>query len=311
MTQRESRTGPARGGIIARLLPGLRNRPQARLLPLARLAEGPRVATEAAIRALAGATPLAGNLLLCRVLGRYKFLVEATDLTLAPHLVLDGYWEWWTTGFLARNLRRGESVVDAGACTGYFSLLAADLIGTGGRVLAIEPNPASAELLRRNAALNGFGERVTVEEVALAPADNRLVRLAVPPDSPMDAQLLPQSLGRTPPGRPESRPTEMVRGRTLDEVLPQGADFVRLDVGDALEAAWDGMQATLAGRSGLRMLVVFDPARCLDPAALLGHIEGRFPLRRLCPDGKTRACAQAELLAGGQVLLYLARDEPN
>ncbi|WP_165943228.1 FkbM family methyltransferase [Roseicella aquatilis] len=310
MAQGESKSGPARSGLIARLFPRLRTRQQTRLLPLARLAGGPRVATEASIRALATATPLAGNLLLCRVLGRYKFLVEATDLTLAPHLMLDGYWEWWTTSFLARNLRRGESVADAGAGIGYFSLLAADLVGPQGRVLAIEPNPASAELVRRNVRLNGFADRVAVEEAALAPAENRLVRLAVPPDSPMDAQLLPQSLGRAAPVRPETRPVEMVRGRTLDELLPQGADVIRLDVGDALEAAWDGAQGVLAAQPGLRMLVVFDPSRCLDPAALLRRIAARFPLRRLHPDGKARGCDQAELLAGGQALLYLARDEP-
>ncbi|MCB4821699.1 FkbM family methyltransferase [Roseicella aerolata] len=284
--------------------------PRLRLLPTARLAAGARVPTEAAIRALAGATPFAGNLLLCRVLGRYKLFLDAADLTLAPHLALDGYWEWWTTSFLARNLRPGETVVDAGACIGYFTLLTADLVGAGGRVVALEPNPQSAALLRRNVALNGYAERVTVEEAALAPAGGRLLRLVVPPNSPMDAHLLKQDLASDPGQRPsEGRATVLVRGRTLDE-LAVPADVVRLDVGDAQEAAWDGMQHLLAERAGLRLLMAFDPARCAQPAAFLDRVAARFPLRRLHPDGKARPCTPAEALGSGGVLLWLAKDEP-
>ncbi|MDO9712053.1 FkbM family methyltransferase [Paracraurococcus lichenis] len=311
MPQGSSTSAPrSRTGLRARLAALTRPRPPGlRLLPVARLATGARVPTEAAIRAMAGATPVAGNLLLCRVLGRYKMLAEAGDLTLAPHLALDGFWEWWTTSFLARTLRPGESVVDAGACTGYFTLLAAELVGPAGRVLALEPNPQSAALLRRNVALNGFADRVTVEEAALAPSGGRLLRLVVPPNSPMDAQLLKQDLAPGAGPRPlDGRATLLVRGRTLDELPGLQPDLVRLDVGEALEAAWDGMQRLLEERPAMRLLVVFDPARVAQPAAFLDRVAARFPLRRLDPEGRPRDCAPAELLAGGTTTLWLARD---
>jgi FkbM family methyltransferase len=245
------------------------------------------------------------------VLGRYKMFVEASDQTLAPHLVLDGYWEWWTTSFLARNLRRGETFVDAGACTGYFTLLAADLTGPEGRILAVEPNPQSAALLRRNVALNGFAGRVTVEEAALAPAGSRLLRLVVPPDSPMDAHLPRQDLqqGGTP-RTAEGRAGILVRGRALDEFPELAADLVHLDVGDALEATWNGMQRMLAERPAIRLLLRFSPGRCAGPAEFLAQLQARFPLRKLHQDGQARPCTAAELLAGSDVLLYLAKEAP-
>jgi FkbM family methyltransferase len=312
MPQGDPSPAPRRnGGLRARLLAMVRPRPRLRLLPLARLADGARVPTESAIRALAGATPFAGNLLLCRVLGRYKVFVEAADLTLAPHLALDGYWEWWTTSFLARNLRRGEVVVDAGACIGYFTLLAAELVGAQGRVVALEPNPQSAALLRRNLALNGVAERVTVEEAALAPAGGRLLRLVVPPSSPMDAHLLKQDLAPGSAPRPvDGRATVLVRARMLDDIAGLKPDLIRLDVGDALEAAWEGMQRLLADRPAVRVLMVFNPGRCAQPAGFLDRVAARFPLRRLHTDGKARPCTPAEAMAGGEVLLYLAKDEP-
>jgi FkbM family methyltransferase len=275
------------------------------------LAEGTRVPTVDAIRAMAGATPFAGGLLLCRVLGRYKAFVEAADMTLAPHLALDGYWEWWTTNFLARNIRRGDTVVDAGACIGYFTLLAADLVGAGGRVLAVEPSPLSAALLRRNVALNGLSDRVTVEEAALALSGGDLLRLVVPPNSPMDAHLLKQDLASGgAPRLADGRATVLVRGRALDDMPGLKPDFIRLDVGEALEAAWEGMQRVLAERPALRVLMAFDPRRCTQPEALLDRVAARFPLRRLHTDGKAHPCTPAEALAGGEVLLYLAKDAP-
>jgi FkbM family methyltransferase len=313
MPQGDSSKTPRLGGGLGTRLAGLlrRPRPELRLLPVSRLAASGRVATEASIRALAGATPFAGNLLLCRVLGRYKLLVEAADLTLAPHLVLDGYWEWWTTQFLARNLRRGDAFVDAGAGIGYFTLLAADLIGPEGRVLALEPNPQSATLLRRNIALNGFSDRVTLEEAALVGGGGRLLRLVIPSNSPTDAHLLQQDLEAASAPRPvDGRATQLVRARSLDDLGVERLDFLRLDIGNALEPAWEGMQRLLAERPELRVLMVFDPHRCTQPAAFLERVASRFPLRRLHPDGKARACTPAEALAGGQVLLYLAKNEP-
>ncbi|MFC7477135.1 FkbM family methyltransferase [Dankookia sp. GCM10030260] len=307
MPQGDSIKTPRRGGLGARLAGLMRPRPQARLLPLSRLAEGNRVATEAAIRALAGATPFAGNLLLCRALGRYKVFLDAADLSFAPHLAADGYWEWWTTRFLASTLRPGEQVIDVGAGIGYFTLLMADLVGPQGRVLALEPNPQAAALLRRNLQLNGFAGRSSVEEAAVAASGGRLLRLAVPPGSPLDAHLLPQDQDPATPRPGEAPGRLLVRGRRLDELDVGAVDFVRLDVGDALAAAWEGMQRLLAERPALRMLLGFEPHRMAQPAGFLDAVAARFALRRLLPDGTATACTAAELLGGGQATLFLAK----
>lgn len=54
--------------------------------------------------------------------------------------------------FLLRRLRPGDVVVDVGANVGFFSLLAACLVGPSGRVVAVEPCPATLAYLRRNLA---------------------------------------------------------------------------------------------------------------------------------------------------------------
>jgi FkbM family methyltransferase len=55
---------------------------------------------------------------------------------------------------LASLLRDGDTFIDVGANHGTFSLVAARFVGQSGRVVAIEPQPRLAELIRRSAQLN-------------------------------------------------------------------------------------------------------------------------------------------------------------
>ena len=72
---------------------------------------------------------------------------------------------------IAERLRPGGCFIDVGADIGFFSLLAAKLAGPGGRVIAIEPVPANADLIKANATLNRF-DNVTIVTAA-AGAVNR------------------------------------------------------------------------------------------------------------------------------------------
>ncbi|MBX6744104.1 MAG: FkbM family methyltransferase [Acetobacteraceae bacterium] len=294
-----------RPGLLARLS-DLR-RPRRHLLPLSRLGAG-LSAVQPMIRALAGGIPMAGGILLCRSLGRYKMLVDAADQSHAPHLLLDGYWEWWTTAFLARNLRPGETMVDAGAGYGYFTLLAADLVGPKGRVLAFEPHPRLAMLLRRNLTLNGFEERVELTQQALAAGSSPVRRLVVPPDAPPGARLEAEDSPEEDSYRPEVIIT--VTATSLDHLANRHPDLVKLDIPGSEQEAWTGMQRLLEANPAVRILMAFDPARCQEPAALLEQLALRFPLRRLIPDGRASDCSAAEILTGGESMLFLSRSAP-
>jgi len=57
----------------------------------------------------------------------------------------------------------GEQWLDIGANIGAFSLLAATY---GASTIAFEPDPSSADLLRKNVTLNGYDDQITVIEAA-------------------------------------------------------------------------------------------------------------------------------------------------
>ena len=64
-------------------------------------------------------------------------------------------------------LRPGDIFIDAGANLGFYSILAARLVGPRGHVIAIEMMPDTASLLRQNVAMNGLAN-VTLVERALS-----------------------------------------------------------------------------------------------------------------------------------------------
>ena len=75
-------------------------------------------------------------------------------------------WEKITTEMFKEAVKEGDVVVDIGANMGYFTLLAARLVGKTGRVYAFEPEPTNYSLLLKNIEVNGYDNVVPVQKAA-------------------------------------------------------------------------------------------------------------------------------------------------
>jgi FkbM family methyltransferase len=62
-----------------------------------------------------------------------------------------GVFDETVTWMVLQSVAEGSVVLDVGAHYGYFSLLASQLAGPGGRVYAFEPTPSTYDVLARNA----------------------------------------------------------------------------------------------------------------------------------------------------------------
>lgn len=102
------------------------------------------------------------------VVGDQPLVLDVTEFTTTPLYFGGAVYEPATTEVLIRRLRPGHVFVDVGANHGYFTLLAASLVGPTGRVAAFEPNPRVFTQLRTHVRLNRFDDRVTLEPYALA-----------------------------------------------------------------------------------------------------------------------------------------------
>ena len=98
-----------------------------------------------------------------------RFAVDTQDL-IQRYLYLFGVWEPHMTRWLQRRLRPGDTFVDVGANIGYYSVLASGLVGSNGRVVAVEASPEFHRRLQQNVRLNACGN---VRAVNAAVSDSR------------------------------------------------------------------------------------------------------------------------------------------
>src|ERR1039457_4643286 len=108
------------------------------------------------------------------VWGKMTMLLHPADtvggtLTFIPHL-----WDRWGRQYIRRVRKPGSVFVDVGSNIGAYALWAADLVGPKGRVVAIEPDPSTVEILRRNIHLNQLEPVISVCHVGVSDCDEVL-----------------------------------------------------------------------------------------------------------------------------------------
>ena len=84
--------------------------------------------------------------------------------------LLTGSYEREQSSLFLRHIRPGQQVLDIGAAVGYYTLLAARLVGPKGSVVAFEPHPENLRYLRRHVHQNSL-TNVRILNVAVADRD--------------------------------------------------------------------------------------------------------------------------------------------
>lgn len=140
---------------------------------------------------------------------------------------------------IQRHLQPGMTFYDIGANIGFFSLLAARIVGPEGRVVAFEADPEVAERLRENVKRNSLST-ITVEQKAVW-SESRVVSfaradLAISPDRGVG-----QVVGSGAPNNLE------VQAVSLDDFLQarRPADFLKCDVEGAEVEVFHGARRLL------------------------------------------------------------------
>lgn len=163
--------------------------------------------------------------------------------------VLFSGWEELTTRMFKKIVKEGDVVVDLGANIGYFTLLAARLVGKKGKVYAFEPEPINYSLLLKNISLNGYDNVVAMQKAV----SNTTGKIAFYLSS-MDtgAHTMYQSH--------ETREFIEVESVTLDEFFKDKIhpiDVIKMDIEGAEIAALSGMERTIRENKNLKMFVEF------------------------------------------------------
>ena len=170
--------------------------------------------------------------------------------------------------------RPGDTVLDVGANIGWFSVIASRLVGSGGTVFAIEPDPLNADLLQDNLRRNRC-TNVILEQVA-AGATAGVARLYHSTDNAGDHQMAVIADRASWVDVPVHPLDSLLAGRA------QRVDVLKMDTQGSEAATLRGMTDLLARHPRLRMVLEFWPhglERCGSTAAELLDLLDATPRR--------------------------------
>lgn len=262
-----------------------------------------RAALEATSRSESRAVVLHPHRALIRFLGLWKLFVDPLEVSVASHLLLEGFWESWITVFLARNLQPGDHCLDVGAQFGYYTVLMGHAVGPAGRVAAVEANPALIRLLRDSLAVNGLN---WCELVAAAVTDEagQTRSLMVRESYAGGATLMGSMDGADRSLRSVDVPTV-----TLDQVVAAWPrlDWIKLDVEGAEQLAWRGASGILGRFPRVQVLMEFNPGAYESASRFLDEIrEMGFSIRTIDFTGDSQPVTDWQSLPPA-TMLHLTR----
>lgn len=182
-----------------------------------------------------------------------------------------GVWEPEATAIVNRSIKKDMTVVDVGAHTGYYSLLFAKRVGPTGRVFAFEPEALGLDFLRRNMALNGYGNTTivpaalsdwsgtaTVQGKTYLCGDDEGTDVGQRPSDLCHAAESTAKQARS--ADPATNVDEPVRAAVFDELVPEFAitrlDFIKIDVEGAEWHVLRGMRGSLDRWSPMLLLEI-------------------------------------------------------
>jgi FkbM family methyltransferase len=209
---------------------------------------------------------IADDILAAEVQG-FSIYTSLDDAAVGKHVRDDNY-ERDVTALFRSRLRSGMSVIDIGANIGYFTLLAASIVGPQGRVLAIEPNPRNVRLLEASRRANDF-RHVTIAQTAAGRETGLLI---------LNTSYSNGTTSDLPADLAQFFAAEAVPAIRLDLLLDRDTpvDFIKIDVEGAEYNALLGGEATIRR---WRPLLVSEFSPSLMPG--ISHISGEDYLRWL------------------------------
>lgn len=203
---------------------------------------------------------LGSHKVLTRTIWGHKIFVDSRDISLSPHIILDGYWEMQITNAFMKIIKEKMCVVEIGANIGYYTIIAASKVGIEGKVHAFEANPKIFEILFQNIAVNGFGNIV-----------NLINKAVVNKSGKIDFHRLQQFLGgssihefseETLNQLMETAETIEVDTISLDEYFADKdmrVDMLKIDAEGSEPLIFSGMKKTLRSNPQIMIICEFSP----------------------------------------------------
>lgn len=244
----------------------------------------------------------------------HSLTVNTNDVSLAPHILMKGYWEIWITNFFIETIREGMNVLEIGSNIGYYTVLAASKVGKLGKVYAFEADSENYEILHRNIEINGFLDKVILINKAVLDKDEtvKFYKLSSHHGSNSIINFEDSFLMKY---RDKAIATD-VSATSLDSFFSENnptIDLLKIDAEGSEPRIFRGMQSLLAKNPEIKVVCEFAPDLISKAGEssidFLRYIQNQlsFKLSVIESNGKASLKKESEIMQLPHCELYLER----
>jgi FkbM family methyltransferase len=244
----------------------------------------------------------------------YKFLInlfnpieiQGSKMFISPRdglgLLITPIHEEFETELFKREVKRGDVVLDLGAHIGYYTLLAAKIVGEKGKVYAFEPDPGNYGLLKKNIEANGYKNVIAVQKAISNKTEKG--RLFLRGDG-VSRRLYDAN------HKYSSIETETVKLDDYFKDYDGKINFIKMDIEGSEGNAVKGIIGLLKRNGALKMIMEFRPENIresgADPLETLETLIGfGFKLYNLNSDKRSlELVSEPKSICGDEIKTYL------
>ncbi len=199
-----------------------------------------------------------------KVFSGVKMVLDPKDISVTPHLALDGVWEHDITGAWLNVLKASNTVLDIGANFGYFGLLAAQQTHSSkSKTVFFEANPELIPYIDKSLSINNYLEYSSVENVAVSDKEGTLklntLKDYIGSSSVHSIEHLNEYVGKKIHLKPDK--VVEVKATTIDLYCKKNdiktVDLVKMDIEGYEDSAYKGMRETVKKSPNITLFIEF------------------------------------------------------
>ena len=187
-------------------------------------------------------------------LGTFRLVLDNGDPDVSRQIEQHGWYvdEEFDIKVFRKHLKRRMTFLDLGANIGFYTFLARSIIGEKGRVIAFEPYPRNAELVKASIRENNYNN-VTLVEAAVSDKDGKS-SLYLSPDESSENSLLELNFQN-------SITVDVVTLNNFFEkkIKDTKVDFIKMDIEGSEYRAFQGMSKLISCNEEMTIMLEFWP----------------------------------------------------
>lgn len=207
-----------------------------------------------------------------------KFYLDPHDLSIVPHLILDGEWEHNITQAWLQTVRKGDVVIDIGANFGYYGVLAAQQANRDAKVIFFEANPNLIPYITKTVAVNSLDDCSVIENLAITNKKGKVVLNILKDYIASSSIHSEKEINKYMHGKFEAKidTSVTVEGVPLDVYCQQHdiqeVNLIKMDIEGFEDKAYAGMRKIVSASPNITMFIEFTRESYENPEAFYNQM---------------------------------------